>query len=127
MLRSKSADDLEDPYPRVADRIGGSVRGNSAAPGRSVTSKIVAILLAFRDGDEHSLTDIAQRARLPVSTAHRLLAELTAGGVLERTDESRFRIGLLIKTLGSRRFGFPLISAQHPPHLVAPDRRPSRC
>ena len=78
--------------------------GNSAEPGRSVTSKIVAILLAFHDGDEHSLTDIARRARLPVSTAHRLLAELTTWGVLERTDGSRFRIGLLIKTLGRRRF-----------------------
>lgn len=77
--------------------------GNSAEPGRSVTSKIVAILLAFHDGDEHSLTDIA-RARLPVSTAHRLLAELTTWGVLERTDGSRFRIGLLIKTLGRLRF-----------------------
>ena len=101
--------------------------GNSAEPGRSVTSKIVAILLAFHDGDEHSLTDIAQRARLPASTAHRLLAELTAGGVLERTDDSKFRIGLLITTLGSRPFGFPPISAQHPPHMVARDRRPSRC
>jgi hypothetical protein len=34
--------------------------GNSAEPGRSVTSKIVAILLTFRDGNEHSLTEIAR-------------------------------------------------------------------
>jgi hypothetical protein len=34
--------------------------GNSAEPGRSVTSKIVAILLTFHDGNEHSLTEIAR-------------------------------------------------------------------
>jgi hypothetical protein len=34
--------------------------GNSAEPGRSVTSKIVAILLTFHDGNEHSFTEIAR-------------------------------------------------------------------
>jgi IclR family acetate operon transcriptional repressor len=76
--------------------------GNSAEPGRSVTSKVVAILLAFLDGNEHSLTEIARLTRLPVSTAHRLVAELAGWGVLERTDESTFRVGLPIKTLGGR-------------------------
>jgi DNA-binding IclR family transcriptional regulator len=77
--------------------------GNSAEPGRSVTSKIVAILLTFHDGHEHSLTEIAQLTCLPVSTAHRLVTELAGWGVLERTDESMFRIGLPIKAISSRR------------------------
>ena len=83
--------------------------GNSAEPGRSVTSKIVAILLTFHDGNEHSLTEIARLTCLPVSTAHRLVTELAGWGVLERTDESRFQIGLPIKAIGSRRSYTPAI------------------
>jgi len=76
--------------------------GNSADPGRSVASKVIAILLAFRDGDQHSITEIARLAGLPLSTAHRLVNELAVWGVLERTSESRFRVGLPIKALGSQ-------------------------
>jgi DNA-binding IclR family transcriptional regulator len=83
--------------------------GNSADPGRSVTSKIVAILLTFRDGNEHSLTEIARLTCLPVSTAHRLVTELAVRGVLERTDESMFQIGMSVKAIGSRRSYTPTI------------------
>ena len=77
--------------------------GNSTEPGRSVTSKVAAILLTFHDGNEHSLTEIARLTCLPLSTAHRLVTELAGWGVLERTDWSKFRVGLSIKTMGSRR------------------------
>src|ERR1700730_511481 len=97
------------PYSRAGTREGGPMAGNSAEPGRSVTSKIVAILLTFRDGNEHSLTEIARLTRLPVSTAHRLVTELAGWGVLERTDESTFRIGLPLKNRGSRRSYTPAI------------------
>jgi DNA-binding IclR family transcriptional regulator len=83
--------------------------GNSAEPGRSVTSKIVAILLTFHDGNEHSLTEIARLTCLPVSTAHRLVTELAGWGVLERTEESTFRIGLHIKSIGGRKSYTPAI------------------
>ena len=76
--------------------------GNSVEPGRTVTSKVVAILLTFNDGNEHSLTEIAMLTCLPVSTTHRLVTELAGWGVLERTEESRFRVGLPIKAMGSR-------------------------
>ena len=33
--------------------------GNSADPGRSVTSKVTAILMVFADGGVHTLTEIA--------------------------------------------------------------------
>ena len=46
--------------------------GNSTESGRSVTSKITSILLTFTEGSEHSLTEIARLAGLPISTAHRL-------------------------------------------------------
>src|ERR1700752_4935762 len=43
--------------------------GNSTDPGRSVTSKVTAILMVFADGDVHSLTENAAYADLPTSTA----------------------------------------------------------
>jgi len=78
------------------------VAGNSAERGRSVTSKVVAILLTFHDGNEHSLTEISQLTCLPVSTTHRLVTELAGWGVLERTEEATFRVGLPIRAIGGR-------------------------
>jgi DNA-binding IclR family transcriptional regulator len=69
----------------------------------------VAILLTFHDGDEHSLTEIARLACLPVSTAHRLVTELAGWGVLERTEESTFRVGLPIKAMADRHSYTPAI------------------
>jgi DNA-binding IclR family transcriptional regulator len=74
-----------------------------------VTSKVVAILLTFHDVNEHSLTEIARLTCLPVSTAHRLVTELAGWGLLERTDESAFRIGMPIKAIGGRRSYAPAI------------------
>ena len=59
--------------------------GNSTESGRSVTSKITSILMTFTEGSVHSLTEIARLAGLPVSTAHRLTAELASWRLLERT------------------------------------------
>ena len=53
--------------------------GNSTDPGRSVTSKVTAILMVFADGGVHTLTEIACCANLPTSTAHRLASEFVAG------------------------------------------------
>lgn len=74
--------------------------GNSSESGRSVTSKVVAILLAFTDGDVLSLTEIARRTDLPTSTAHRLVSELTAWGLLERTDDVQYRVGVMLRAIG---------------------------
>jgi DNA-binding IclR family transcriptional regulator len=76
------------------------VSGNSTDAGRSVTSKVVSILLTFTDGNVQSLTEIARLAGLPVSTAHRLVAELAAGGVVERTDDAHYRAGVPLKVIG---------------------------
>jgi DNA-binding IclR family transcriptional regulator len=73
--------------------------GNSLEPGRSVTSKVAAILLTFHNGDKHSLTEIARLTSLPVSTAHRLVTELEGSGLLERTDDGEFWAGLPLKVL----------------------------
>ena len=42
--------------------------GNSTDAGRSVTSKVTAILKAFADDGVHTLTEIAASADLPTST-----------------------------------------------------------
>ena len=75
--------------------------GNSTDPGRSVTSKVTAILLAFADGGVHTLTEIAAIANLPTSTAHRLASELVAWRLLERTEERSYRIGLPLRMIAS--------------------------
>lgn len=41
-----------------------------------------------------TLSELARRAGLPVSTAHRLAGELVDWGALERGDDGRFRVGL---------------------------------
>ena len=75
--------------------------GNSTESGRSVASKVIAILLSFGHGSDHTLTELAHAARLPVSTAYRLVTELTALGALERTEDGRYRIGERLATLGA--------------------------
>lgn len=74
--------------------------GNSSEAGRSVTSKITAILVTFTQGREHSLTEIARLVRLPVSTTHRLVSELASERLLERTDDGLYRAGPLLRMIG---------------------------
>jgi DNA-binding IclR family transcriptional regulator len=75
--------------------------GNSTESGRSVTSKITSILMTFTEGSEHSLTEIAQLAGLPISTAHRLTSELASWRLLERTEDGLYRAGLPLRMIGA--------------------------
>ena len=75
--------------------------GNSTESGRSVTSKITSILVTFTEGSEHSLTEIARLAGLPVSTAHRLTSELASWRLLERTEDGLYRAGLPLRVIGT--------------------------
>jgi DNA-binding IclR family transcriptional regulator len=68
--------------------------GNTNQPGRTVVSRVLAVLGAF--DIEHprlSLSELARRADLSLPTAHRLVAELTAWRGLERDDEGFYRVG----------------------------------
>ena len=80
---------------------------SNSTDGRSVTSKLAAILHTFSAGSVHSLSDIARSANLPVSTAHRLTTELAEWGFLERTDDKRYRVGTLVTQLGTRMWHRP--------------------
>lgn len=75
--------------------------GGGAAPGRSVTSRALGVLGAF-DARHRSLTlsDIAARAALPLTTTHRLVAELAAWQALHRRDDGRYVIGQRLWQLG---------------------------
>ena len=68
--------------------------GNSSAPGASVTSRALGLIGAF--DEEHrrlSLTSLAERADLPLPTAHRLVGELV-DKVTSVAPEREVRIGL---------------------------------
>ena len=75
--------------------------GRSTEPGRSVTSRALAILDAF-DGSSPrlSLSEIAERSGTPLTTAHRLLAELAEWGALVRRTDGRYEIGRKLWDLG---------------------------
>src|SRR3954454_6877267 len=69
--------------------------------GRSVTSRALAVLDAFSTTSRRlSLSESPPRAGTPVSTAHRLLAELTAWGALRRRTDGRYEIGPKLWDLG---------------------------
>ena len=69
-----------------ADREGGV--------GPTVTSRALALLAAF-DERHRSLTlsELARRADLPLSTAHRLVADLVAWGALSRRPSGEYVVG----------------------------------
>jgi DNA-binding IclR family transcriptional regulator len=65
------------------------------AGGRTVTSKVLAILAAFEASSTPlTLTQIAEAAQVPLPTAHRLVAELVEWGALERDDRGRYAVGM---------------------------------
>jgi DNA-binding IclR family transcriptional regulator len=88
--------------------------GNAGESGRSVTSKITSILMTFTEGSEHSLTEIARLAGLPVSTAHRLTSELASWRLLERTDDGNYRVGLPLRMIGANDADAPSIAERAP-------------
>ena len=75
--------------------------GGAAQRGRSVTSRALAVLDAFdASAPRLSLSEIAERSGTPLTTAHRLLAELTEWGALHRRADGRYEIGRRLWDLG---------------------------
>ena len=75
--------------------------GNISTPGASVTSRALALLGAY-DEDHRRLTlsELAERAGLPMPTAHRLVGELTEWGALSRTASGEYVVGRRVWDLG---------------------------
>jgi DNA-binding IclR family transcriptional regulator len=71
-------------------------------PGRSVTSKVLALLGAFSATNSAlTLSELARRAGLSLPTASRRVAELVEWGALERGDDGRYRVGLRLWEVAS--------------------------
>jgi IclR family transcriptional regulator, acetate operon repressor len=78
------------------------VAGNSIESGRTVASKVFAVLDAFTGaGPTLRLVDIARRTGLPMPTASRLVGELVEWGGLERHGDGSYRIGERMWSVGS--------------------------
>ena len=70
---------------------------------RSVARRLFAILDAFTTPtlvSSLSLTAIAERAGLPLSTTHRMVAEWVAWGGLARQDDGRYSLGMRLWEVG---------------------------
>ncbi|MFF5022097.1 IclR family transcriptional regulator [Micrococcus luteus] len=77
--------------------------GNTRDPGRTSADRVISMITAFEEGpDALTLTQLAERAGLPLSTAHRLAGELTAVGLITRTDQGTYQLGLRMWELGQR-------------------------
>ncbi|GAA3224323.1 IclR family transcriptional regulator [Pseudonocardia petroleophila] len=67
----------------------------------SKLGRALQLLAAFRPGDaELSLAELSRRTQLPKATAHRLLGELAAWNLVERTDTGH-RLGVRLFELGA--------------------------
>lgn len=67
----------------------------------ALQERILSVLGAFNaDRPSLSLSEIAEITGLPVSTAHRLVANLVAWGALERDERRRYVIGLRLWEIG---------------------------
>lgn len=80
------------------------------------------VLGAFsEETPELTLTAIARRTGIPLTTVHRLAGELVTGGALERGDDGRYRIGLRLweiaalapASLGLRERAMPFLEDLH--------------
>ncbi|MFI7447432.1 IclR family transcriptional regulator [Nonomuraea sp. NPDC049714] len=88
--------------------------GGSREPGRTVTSKVLALLGAFDAAHPQlSLTELATRSGVPLTTTHRLVGELERWQALNRTADGRLRVGLRLWELG-RLAPDPLHDVAHP-------------
>jgi DNA-binding IclR family transcriptional regulator len=70
--------------------------------GPTVTARVATVLSAFDTAhNAMTLSEIARRTALPLTTVHRLTGELTRHGLLERDQDHQFRIGLRLWEIAS--------------------------
>lgn len=75
--------------------------GNTSIPGASVVSRVLALLLAFDEQHRSlSLTELARRADLPVSTTYRIASELVLGEILTRRASGEYVVGRRLWDIG---------------------------
>jgi DNA-binding IclR family transcriptional regulator len=75
---------------------------SGGTPSRSLSGKVLDVLGAFRaDSTELTLSEISRRSALPLTTAHRIVKELTGRGMLERSAAGSYHIGLMLWEIAS--------------------------
>jgi DNA-binding IclR family transcriptional regulator len=75
--------------------------GGSAEAGRSVTSRVLALLAAFdHRHTQLTLSQLARRSGLPLTTTHRLVSELMDWQALDRNRDGTYMIGRRLWQLG---------------------------
>jgi len=103
--------------------------GNAVESGRTVTSKVTAILMSFADGTGWSLSELARLTNIPLTTTHRLVTELVAAQLLERSPDG-YRVGPALSRLrATETVGGPTIAQLAPAvldDLAAVTGRPVR-
>ncbi len=68
----------------------------------SVPAKLLSLLDAYTEGrSAYTVSELARRTGLPLTTAHRLVGELQRWGGLERGEDGRYRIGLRVMELAA--------------------------
>ncbi|WP_219419793.1 IclR family transcriptional regulator [Pseudonocardia nigra] len=76
--------------------------GNSGEPGRSVASRCLSVLDAFRPGDQAlPLREIALRTGLPKATVHRFAQEFVASGALIDRGRGTYEISVRMFEIGA--------------------------
>ncbi|SEJ71945.1 transcriptional regulator, IclR family [Demequina mangrovi] len=71
--------------------------------GDSMTDRLVRVLETFTPTRTmQTAAEIGRRAGLPPSTAHRVVGDLVAAGLLDRDDEGRVRVGVRLWELATR-------------------------
>ncbi len=75
--------------------------GNVSTPGATVTSRVLALIGAFDEQHRRlSLSELAERAELPLPTAHRLVGELVQWGALSRRPSGEYVVGRRLWDVG---------------------------
>lgn len=83
--------------------LGETLRVARSTSGESVLQRVVRILESFGpDTPTQTVGRIARRTGLPLATASRLVAELTAHGLLARAPGGAVRVGVRLWELGQR-------------------------
>ena len=67
--------------------------------------------------DHHSVIEIARMTGLPVSTTHRLMSDMAAWQILQRTPEGDYRIGLALQMLQADATYLPTLH-ELAPHVL---------
>ena len=88
--------------------------GNALESGRTVTSKVTAILMAFASGSDWSLSELARLTNIPLTTTHRLVTELAAAQLLERAPDGGYRVGPALGRLTGGAQGAPTVAQLGP-------------